>query len=487
MSRYVPCKDTIDFMVADKSYFDEDQSSPVCHYKMLDNIFTGVNHFKSAQASRGLAKTTVLSTKLPLLTALTGVFKGRPSYYCLVVAETAAQSEAIINDILSLYEGSEALHKRMVLVRSISGELEFSIGDRKYFIVGKGSGSKMRGIKRNRRRPDILIADDLTSELVSMNPMRREKLKQWFYGSLIPSREPTGYTFINVFTPLHQGDVSLELHNASFCDSIDIPIADEEPPNWDIMKPAWGSRFPVSYIRETYEQYAEGGRLSEFMQEHFLQLVSSESGIFKSSKIVYEDVVLTSNAMVYANTDLAVSQKNSADRSVCIVIAFDEGRWKLIDIYSGRVNPTEFMDHLFMVQKKYEPLGIGLETVGYQQAFAHHLEQEMMSRNEYIVVEELKDNLHIAKSTRIYGLTSVINTGNLVIDNKLLDNPSLERLLNQVEMSVREGVKSAHDDEIDCLAGFTQLSPIEVYQSRNVDKPLVALPHSLQTDDDMWY
>jgi len=487
MDRYVPCKDTLDFMVDDKTYFSEEQSSPIAHYEILDNIYVGDKHFKSAKASRGLAKTTLLSTKLPLLTALSGEFKGRPSYYCLITAETAAQAEAIISDILSLYEDSAALQLKMKLDRAIAGELQFSVGGRKYFIVGKGSGAKLRGIKRQRRRPDIIISDDLTSEDTSLNPARREKLKRWFWKSLVPSREPTNYTFISVFTPLHQADVSLELHEASFCDSIDIPIADELPPNWESMKAAWPSRFPVEYIRETYEQYAEKGRVAEFLQEHFLQLVSDESAIFNTNKISYEPIKLTANAMIYVNTDLAISQKTSADRSVCIVIAFDEGVWKLLDIYSDRVDPTTFMDHLFRVQRRYSPLGIGLETVGYQQAFKHHLEQEMMQRDVYMSIEPLKDNLHVAKSTRIYGLTSVINTGNLVINEELLDSPALQRLVEQIELATREGILAAHDDEVDCLAGFTQLDPVEVYQARDVEASLVELPMELQTEDDYYY
>ncbi len=458
------------YFTLDKILFEEQNITPQCHYDIIDSLYTGTSPIKSIMASRGLAKTTLLSTKLPLFAALTGKVGTMPSSYCLIVSDTASQAESIISDILSLYDESEILQGEMQLVRSVADELEFNVQGRKYHIVGKGSGAKLRGIKRARRRPDLIIIDDLSNDEVSMNPARREKMKRWLFKALIPSREPTGYLIINVFTPLHMGDAPVELHNASYVDSIEVPLADTLPPAWDNMQSAWPDRFSLEYIKATYEQYQESGRVAEFMQEHFLELVSDESAIFQSSKIKYEPIHLTSNAMIYTTTDLAVSQKTSADRSVVITIAFDEGLWKLLDIQSDRWNPTELMDRLFRVQKKYKPLAVGLETVGYQQAFKHHLEQEMMQRDEYMQIHELKDNLHIAKSTRIYGLTSVINTGNLVINEDLLDNEALQRLTEQVELSTREGVLSQHDDEIDCLASFTQLQPVEVYQQDMTDE-----------------
>ncbi len=456
---------TLKYFTLDKVLFTEQNTTPQCHYDIMDSIYTGANPIKSVMCSRGLGKTTLLSTKLPLFAALTGKIGTMDSHYCLIVSDTASQSESIIADILSLYDESDILQREMSLVRAVSDELQFDVNGRIYHIVGRGSGAKLRGVKRNRRRPDLIIIDDLSNDEVAMNPARREKMKRWLFKALIPSREPTGYLIINVFTPLHMGDAPVELHNSKFTDSIDIPLADIQPPQWEEMTSAWSDRFPVEYIKHTYEQYAESGRVAEFMQEHFLQLVSDESAIFDTSRIKYEPISLTADAMIYTATDLAVSQKTSADRSVVITIAFDEGLWKLLDIQSDRWNPTEVMDKLFHIQKKYRPLSVGLETVGYQQAFKHHLEQEMMQRDEYINIHELKDNLHIAKSTRIYGLTSVINTGNLVINEKLLDNPSLQRLMEQIELSTREGVLSQHDDEVDCLASFTQLSPIEVYQA----------------------
>ncbi len=476
--------DTRQYFINDKVLFSEPNATPLCHADIIERVFTGDNRIKSIMASRGLAKTTLLSTKLPLLTALTGMIGAQTSHYCLIVSDTASQAESIIADIESLYSDSEILQTQMELIRSVSDELEFRVGTRTYHIVGRGSGAKLRGIKRSRRRPDLIIIDDLSNDEIAMNPARREKLKRWLWKALIPSREPTGYLIINVFTPLHQGDAPVELHNSTMVDAIDVPIADTT--DFNTMQSAWPDRFPVSYIEHTYDQYQEQGRVAEFMQEHFLQLVSDESQVLDVSRIRYEAIDLTGNAMIYIATDLAVSQSLSADRSVAVVMAFDEGMWKLLDIVADRYNPTEFMDVLFRLNKQYKPLKVGLETVGYQQAFKHHLGQEMMQRDEYMVIHELKDNLHIAKSTRIYGLTSVVNTGNLVINEELLDNPALQRLVEQIELTTREGVLSSFDDEIDCLASFTQLSPIESYQMKESTVMAKAKPvvWQLQTDDD---
>ncbi|MCI4436485.1 MAG: hypothetical protein JHC33_06715 [Ignisphaera sp.] len=450
------------FFLFDALCFKEDNVSPQAHHDIMDMVFKPGNRFKSIECSRGLGKSTLVSTKLPLYLGAMG-----QSSYALIVSDTASQAESIISDMESLYLSSEVLASSMVLVRSVADELQFrTASGGMFYVVGKGSGAKLRGIKRNRRRPDLIIMDDLSNDDIASNPARREKLKRWVFKALLPSREPTGYLVVSVFTPLHRGDVAVELHSRDYVDSISIPLANELPPQWDTMESAWPDRFPISYIKDTYHQYTESGRISEFMQEHFLQLVSDEDRVFDPDKIQFSTTKLTRSAMVYVTTDLAISQSSTADRSVICVVAFDEGLWKLLDVLSGRWTPTEMMDELFRVNKRYKPLAVGVETVGYQASFSHHLRQEMMNRDEYLTIRELKQNTHVSKVGRIMGLTSVINTGNLLVNEKLLGSPALDRLMEQVELTSRDGVLSSHDDELDALASMVQLKPVETYQEQ---------------------
>lgn len=451
---------TLEFFTFDNLLFTEDNTTPDAHYDIMDTVFSGTKRFKSIECSRGLGKTTLLSTKLPLFLGSMGM-----SQYCLIVSDTASQAESIVADILSLYESSEVLQSAMQLVRAVADELQFTTVYGSFYIVGKGSGAKLRGIKRNRRRPDLIIMDDLSNDDIAMNPARREKLKRWVFKALLPSREPTGHLVVSVFTPLHKGDVAVELHGKDYVDAISVPLASELPPRWDEMQSAWEDRFPISYIKSIYEEYANSGRISEFMQEHFLQLVSDEDRVFDTTRVRFEKVSLTDSAMVYVTTDLAISMKSTADRSVICTVAFDEGLWKLLDIRSDRWTPTDMMDELFKVNKKYKPLAVGVEMVGYQGAFKHHIEQEMLGRDEYMSISELKANSAVSKISRVLGLSSVINTGNLVIDEKLLDNPACIRLMEQIELTSRDGVLSNHDDEIDALASMVQLKPVETYST----------------------
>jgi len=458
--------ETIKFFVWVKKHLPEQSNkTPLSHYQMIDALFSGENNIKSYLCSRGLGKTTLLSTVLPLYIAYHGSLGNvlKRSYFCMIVSDTTSQSEAIISDILDVYESSDLKEYGLLLERSVQGEIEFKKGKRKYYVVAKGSGSKLRGLKRNLKRPDVLILDDLSNEDVALNPLRREKLNRWLNKSLLPSREPNNSIVINVFTPLHQSDAPMILHNSKFSDSVAFPIADKNPPHWDSMKPTWKDRFDINFIKRTYDEYLERGRVAEFMQEFFLQLVSDESRIFDVDKIRYEKVRLSQSAMIYVSTDLAISQKESSDRSVACVVAFDRGSTILLDIKSDRYNPTEFMNILFQMNKKYKPLSVGLEMVGYQQAFKHHLEQEMMNRNEYFQIEPLKLNNTVSKHVRIASLQPIISNKNLVINEDLLNSESLERLLEQIELSTREGILSQHDDEVDCLSGVLQLQPVETY------------------------
>ena len=59
-------------------------------------------------------------------------------------------------------------------------------------IAAKGSEQKMRGLKWNNKRPDLIVGDDLENDEIVLNTERRQKFKRWFYGALVPSLSQTG-------------------------------------------------------------------------------------------------------------------------------------------------------------------------------------------------------------------------------------------------------------------------------------------------------
>jgi hypothetical protein len=56
----------------------------------------------------------------------------------------------------------------------------------KFRIIAKGAEQKLRGLIWNGSRPDIILCDDMENDELVMNKDRREKMKRWFKGALLP-------------------------------------------------------------------------------------------------------------------------------------------------------------------------------------------------------------------------------------------------------------------------------------------------------------
>ena len=121
------------------SRWTEDNKSAPFHYRMVEHYLS--HRHAAIRAFRGSSKTTN--------TAYMALYMGEMGgHYTLIISDTATQAESIVADIASLAE--EAGYR---IIRSVQGELEIAFPHGSYYIVAKGSGASMRGIKRGRRRP----------------------------------------------------------------------------------------------------------------------------------------------------------------------------------------------------------------------------------------------------------------------------------------------------------------------------------------------
>ena len=68
-------------------------------------------------------------------------------------------------------------------------------------IVGKGANQKLRGIKYNNTRPDIVIIDDLENDENVATRDQRQKLFSWFMKALLKCGSPIT-TFVYIGTIL---------------------------------------------------------------------------------------------------------------------------------------------------------------------------------------------------------------------------------------------------------------------------------------------
>jgi len=431
---YIPHDTTLDHFIWRKTYFREDNVTPLFHYKMLDHYFTSSSYIKPVKAFRGSAKSTN--------TCYVALHRAEMehSHYTLIISDTAAQAESLVADISDMLRESALPYE---VVRDVSGEIELRYKGKRYFIVAKGAGASMRGIKRGRKRPDLIILDDIVNDQLVMNRLRIARLNRWFYKALLPSLDPNGEIYA-VGTPLNNGD--LFMHLCGLHETIEIPLTPS----------AWPDRFPEEWIRRKKDEYERAGMLRAYKQEFDLVLSDSETQLFDMSKVRYitEDEI-PDDLTWYLAADLAISQNSSADYSafVCVGIS-TSGMWYVYPT-QGRLRPSESAAEIFRLVNKFEILNIGVEQGATYLAMSEHLDALMSDYQTFFYVEELKHG-GVNKHARVKSLEPVVNSGKLII----IDNgKDAEELVEQLEMTDNEAINSTHDDLIDALSYHTQMVP----------------------------
>lgn len=189
--------------------------------------------------------------------------------------------------------------------------------------------------------------------------------------------------------------------------------------------------------------------------------ISQETAKFKVEWFKYwnTDQVYTNYQMrqmvndldVYVMVDPAISEKVKADNTSIQVIAKAPSRPDIfwLEEDTGKLDPSEIIDKLFNLRIKYglRLRRIGIESVAYQKALLHFFQKEMIRRDLYVNVVELKASKG-SKVHRIEGLIPYYKNGHVwhVVGTS-----------SDLEAELMEFPSGKHDDRIDALAYFDQL------------------------------
>lgn len=454
---------------------DNDNKTAQAHYMMMDNTFNPKFKNKQVICTRGLGKTTLNSFYLPLYCSIMETVEGiaKDITFIIIASATEEQAKTIGKGIVDRYWKSEEMQKYLSIHKAIDSEVIFNrlnkplrkvkgkIVYEKVHILLKSSGQQVRGIQRGGKRPQVIIADDILKTDMILSKSERDKVAQWFASDVVPAVDPNNHSIIVVGTPIHEDDVLSKLKKAKTWITLELPIAENYSPDMEEkdLHSAWKDRFTKEYIDNTYESMTALYGSSAFWRECMLKVVDKDSVIFDSSKLrnySYLEMRPQFKAYsIYTAVDFAISTSSSADKTVITTIALNhQYDWFLIDIRSGRWNPSETIDNLFEVNAKYNPIEVGIETVAFQKSMSHFITKEMQLRNVFFRITELKNTNR--KIERIKGLEPIIKMGKmyLPIDKDLSD---IEELKHQISMTTNEGVKAKHDDHLDCLSNMLQL------------------------------
>lgn len=430
------------------------------HYKLSDLLLNSKKHF-AIEAFRESGKSSYALRAYPLYNIL---YPRQKKFYMLIIKSSATESARVIKQIAEEIRSNPLISFRVerVVQETLNdgGAYEVVLKNNcKVRIEGKGKGSSVRGSLWVNKRPDIVLLDDPQDVSDMMSETMLEKDWEWFLSDILYLSK-SGRLFLignNLGEKCIIERVIQNKEELGF-EAMKIPVMDDEG------NPTWKEQYSEQEIKFKLESAKKLNKLDVVMRELFCVALPDEYKTFKKEWFKYyqpedkKSIIQTTNK--YIVTDLAISEKQTADFSVIMVVGVNpENHIFVLDCAYGRYTPSEVIDKVFEFVQQYDVLKVGIEKVAYQSAFSHFLEKEMPRRNIFFEIVDLIANAQ--KEVRIKTLQPRFKTGTIWFEQNA-------DYLDELETELLSFPKGLHDDLIDALAYSDQIVEVPIHMKTTV-------------------
>lgn len=389
--------------------FDDAVESPSFHREVWD-LCCSPQTYVAIAAPRGHAKSSAVTLGYGLATL---VFRERK--FMLLVSDTEAQSALFLGafksalqenkDLIELFDLKLNEKGLVQFIKDTENDIivEFNDGH-KFRIIAKGAEQKLRGLIWDGSRPDIIMCDDMENDELVMNKDRREKMRRWFKGALLPCLSNKGIVRM-VGTVLHMDSL---LENLMPRENDRKTVTDGlrqtstartmwkavkyRAHNEDFTELLWPQAKSAEKFQELYQEAVRDGTTDLYSQEYLNYPIDMATTYFKKVDFVPttpED--RKSKFLYYITADLAISQAERADYSVFLVAGVDENKMIHVkQVIRERLDGRDIVDTLIALQKLYDPVAVGIEDMQVSKSIGPFLREEMVARNTFITLYPMK-------------------------------------------------------------------------------------------------
>jgi phage terminase large subunit-like protein len=406
-----------------KANYDEPVATPSCHDEWWDLVCQDWR-FVAIAAPREHAKSTAI-THAFVLAAI--CFRIRS--HVLIVSDTEGQAAGFLGDIRDELAENDALREAFgidffekdseteVIVRFVPDE-EGRIHRAR--IIARGSMQKLRGMKWRKKRPDLIVGDDLENDELVENEERRYKFRRWFLRALLPSGSKSCWVRI-VGTILHEDsmlnrlmpkedDPNTEVVNGGLKLRHRVQPAKNpwraylyraHPDYDDFSAILWPEQHPKERLLLTRSAYEHENDPQGYSQEYLNRPTTDEIAYYKRAwflPIEVDDKVNPPPEEFYIAVDMAISDQKK--RALTCFAAAGQDHKSIIrfwEIIRERMDSLEIVETMFELDKRYRaksctqtaPMFL-IEEENIAKAIGPFLDREMEQRKHWLNIELMK-------------------------------------------------------------------------------------------------
>ena len=510
---YIPSEDSLEFFAIMRLVQGEDFefSTPLFHYWLVDLMFGNItrDHYPYSQevrdtitinvkricivASRGIAKSTVVTAFYPVYCAIKGVTPDgvKSEFHLLVAASQQGGGRVMAKAVQSLCEDSVFCQGYFESMRFTETESEFirkgrgKTKNRVFLARYIGIGGGIRGVRSNigAERPDHIIFDDviLNSDTAYSETIMKS-LRNTINADAINALKGGGSGKIfSVATPFHLLDPVIEMLTGGAYTPVAIPICEkiyEGMPKEEYVG-AWESMHPYHAVIEQYESAIASNATREFNQERMLRISSDEDRMIQDDMIEwYSRKTLLKEIgayNIYITTDFTTTSEAKSDFSALATWAVNSNKdYFLVDLCVKRHGIGEQYEELFRMVNFWSSHGkaveVGIETDGQQKAHLFALEEMMLKRSEWFTFARqkgakygskgiLSKNAGGNKHGRFRMMLPQFQNHKIHFPLELKDTPDMREALLQLKYTTWEAF-GGHDDFPDVVSQLGMMNLI---------------------------
>lgn len=417
-------------------------------------------------APRGIGKTTTMS----IAKCAQAILFDKYSFICYVSnsADSAQRQtdnlkrELLTNDTVKDLWGSikpstaEGMEEAFSKISWVGQNPQ--TGHRTY-VLPRGSGQQIRGLKYGAKRPDLLIFDDLEETNLLFSEEQRKKLKDWFFSDAmecVDQRDGAYNKVIYIDTLKHEDSLLAELLELPDWHHLRLSICDE---NYNSYAPEFKS---TEKIRSMVESARASGTLDHFYREHMSEPIAHEDASFKADYFKYYDEdkeKLTQNPDIesFVIVDPAKTAKVTSAYSAVVGVSVNlrSNAIYVRDIVMERMERDRLMDEAINMAIRLRARVLGVETTGLdqwvEQPFRDEISRRGLSLN-FVPLHAKRGKGELAyeggKVGRISGLIPYYRQG-LIYHNANVTGP--------LEAQLRSFPRAKRWDCMDALAYILEL------------------------------
>lgn len=354
----------------------KDKNSPdIPIFRIVNGVLKmEISRFTLIMMPRGFSKTTLVNAVNLFLICY------EETDFIFYLSETATHSQTQLENIKRELENNEKILAAFGNLKGDTWRNDFFRTTKGISLGCAGRGGQVRGKNVAATRPSRIILDDVEDKESVATKDQRDKTVDWFFSDVKPMlpRMKEDAQIIALGTLLSNDALLAKLCNDPSWTSIRFGAL---LPDGTALWPEMMSAEKIAYEKSEYQRQ---GMLNSFYLEYLSTARNTDEQKFPRRFFRYNPSPQKSmNAIAL---DPAISPDPDSDMAAIAVVGMQPNGKIIIHEVWGKVvtTPREMINVYFNLHRQYNCIKQGIESIGFQAALIHIMQEEMFRKGYYM-------------------------------------------------------------------------------------------------------